>query len=248
MRLDAAKSPYGPLHAIAVGAALVYLMVVRPFAYVGFQAFWHAFVYGVKLPPDVAVIKAALAGSVMAFGGVGAVAWLSTLFARRAAEEGVRPECDRLAGLRFAMRCVAPITVVTIAVNMACSAALKGLTGVELADQSLVELLRGDGAAAVKALVALLAVVEAPLLEEPLFRGIVFRGFARVMPFSAAAVLSGFLFALVHVNAATFIPLWFLGAAFAWMYWRTGTILAPMAAHCVFNLANLCIALLVPSA
>ena len=57
---------------------------------------------------------------------------------------------------------------------------------------------------------------------------------------------SGFVFALVHVNAATFLALWFLGAAFAWLYKRTGSILAPMAAHFLFNLLNLALCLFFP--
>ena len=59
------------------------------------------------------------------------------------------------------------------------------------------------------------------------------------MPVWGAMLLSGFIFAFVHVNAATFIPLWFLGIAFAWLYVRTGTLLAPMAVHFIFNALNL---------
>ena len=80
-------------------------------------------------------------------------------------------------------------------------------------------------------------------MEEPLFRGIVFRGLAKSMPIWAAMAVSGFLFALIHVNAATFVPLWFLGVAFAWLYWKTNSILAPMTAHFLFNLLNLVLVL-----
>ena len=66
------------------------------------------------------------------------------------------------------------------------------------------------------------------------------------MPVWAAMLLSGFVFALVHVNAVTFIPLWFIGVAFAWLYSKTGTILAPMLVHFIFNLVNLCLAFLFP--
>ena len=58
---------------------------------------------------------------------------------------------------------------------------------------------------------------------------------------------SGFLFALVHVNAASFLPLWFLGCAFAELYRRTGTILAPMTAHALFNAANLALLPFLPA-
>ena len=71
------------------------------------------------------------------------------------------------------------------------------------------------------------------------------RTFTRVMlPQTKPIVTSCFLFAFVHVNAATFIPLWFLGVAFAWLYVRTGTLLAPMAVHFIFNAINLTFCLL----
>ena len=66
-----------------------------------------------------------------------------------------------------------------------------------------------------------------------------FRGFAAALPVWAAMALSGILFAIVHVNAASFLALCFLGCAFAELYRRTGTILAPMTAHALFNAANL---------
>ena len=84
-----------------------------------------------------------------------------------------------------------------------------------------------------------LVLFEAPLFEEPLFRGVLFRGFAAALPVWAAIALSGVLFAIVHVNAASFLALCFLGCAFAELYRRTGTILAPMTAHALFNAANL---------
>ena len=82
--------------------------------------------------------------------------------------------------------------------------------------------------------------------SRPPFRGIVFRGFASALPFWGAALLSGAVFALVHVNAASFVALWFLGVAFAWLYARTGTILAPMTAHVLFNAANLLLLVFFP--
>ena len=57
-------------------------------------------------------------------------------------------------------------------------------------------------------------------------------------------VASGFLFALVHVNAVSFIPLWFFGIALAWLYYRTGRLLAPMLTHFLFNLVSVATLLL----
>ena len=92
----------------------------------------------------------------------------------------------------------------------------------------------------------LAVLVQAPLLEEPIFRGVVFRGFCRAMPEWGALLLSGVVFALVHVNASSFVPLTFLGVFFAWLYWKSGTILAPMTAHLLFNATNLVLLLFFP--
>ena len=250
MRLDATKSPYGPLHAIAAGAVLLYLMVVDPIARVGFPAFWRQFLYGVKVSADAKNIAMMLASTVVVFGGIALLLWLSTLFVRRRGSESGGAglsSCERMEGLVFALKAALPVTFATIVANMACSAAFEKLAGVKLADQPIVEFLSGGGGSlAAKSIVVLLVVGEAPLLEEPVFRGIMFRGFARSMPVWAAMLLSGFVFALVHLNAATFIPLWFIGVVFAWLYAKTGTILAPMLVHFIFNLVNVCLALAFP--
>ena len=52
-------------------------------------------------------------------------------------------------------------------------------------------------------------------------------------------LLSGAVFAAVHLHAATFLPLWFLGVAFAWLYWKSGSLFSSMLCHFLFNLMNL---------
>ena len=52
-------------------------------------------------------------------------------------------------------------------------------------------------------------------------------------------LLSGAVFAAVHLHACTFLPLWFLGVAFAWLYWKSGTLFSTMRCHFLFNLVNL---------
>ena len=46
------------------------------------------------------------------------------------------------------------------------------------------------------------------------------------------------LFALVHYNVLTFIPLTFLALVFIGLFERTGNLLAPIAAHAGFNGIN----------
>lgn len=92
------------------------------------------------------------------------------------------------------------------------------------------------------------AVLLAPAYEELLFRRVLFgRLWAAGRPW-LGIVLSSVVFALMHEIpgasgnslAATGL-LWLvyggMGAAFAWLYWRTGTLWAPVAAHALNNLA-----------
>lgn len=91
------------------------------------------------------------------------------------------------------------------------------------------------------------AVLLAPAYEELLFRRVLFgRLWAAGRPW-LGLLLSSALFALMHeipgvtgnTLAATAL-LWVvyggMGAAFAWLYWRCGTLWAPVAAHALTNL------------
>lgn len=108
------------------------------------------------------------------------------------------------------------------------------------------------------------AVALAPVAEEFIFRGVLFRfirhfpwtalvrffreinmpTFARLTPgrrfwrIFAWLGVSG-LFALIHGDVAIFIPLFVLALALTWLYEKTGNLLAPIAVHSLFNAANL---------
>jgi membrane protease YdiL (CAAX protease family) len=84
----------------------------------------------------------------------------------------------------------------------------------------------------------LTAIVLAPLVEEILFRGILYsflkqRGFPVL-----AGWISAVLFAAIHANQVTFIPLVFLALCLVWVYEYSGNLLAPIMAHAFFNSVN----------
>lgn len=155
----------------------------------------------------------------------------------------------RRKAIRMAARWALYITPLAILIHLAAGQLIKHATGIEPADQMLVSCFTdGQYALSLRLVLMMAVVLQAPLLEEYLFRGILFRGLAQKLPFAWAALLSGFVFAFVHVNAASFLALWFLGIVFAALYRRTGTLLAPMCAHALFNTANLILLLLFPEA
>jgi len=106
-------------------------------------------------------------------------------------------------------------------------------------DQEAVQLFENAHSVWGRVYIGLFAVVLAPVAEEFIFRGMLFP-FVKQLGFPQLAWfgVSG-LFALIHLDAAIFIPLFFLALTLTWLYERTGNLLAPIAAHALFNAANL---------
>ena len=78
----------------------------------------------------------------------------------------------------------------------------------------------------------------APVAEEFIFRGMLFP-FIRQLGYPKLAWFGvSFLFALIHTNVPTFVPLFVLALALTWLYERTDNLLAPITAHALFNAAN----------
>jgi membrane protease YdiL (CAAX protease family) len=83
------------------------------------------------------------------------------------------------------------------------------------------------------------AVVLAPVAEEFIFRGMLYP-FVKQLGYPRLAWLGvSFVFALVHLNGAIFLPLFVLALALTWLYEKTDNLLAPITAHALFNAANL---------
>src|ERR1035437_5023686 len=83
------------------------------------------------------------------------------------------------------------------------------------------------------------AVVLAPVAEEFIFRGMLYPfvkqlGSPRYALFGISAI-----FALIHLDAGTLVPLFVLALALTWLYEKTDNLLAPITAHSLFNATNL---------
>jgi len=82
--------------------------------------------------------------------------------------------------------------------------------------------------------ICVLLIVAAPMLEEFLFRGLVFQGLRRSTGPVLAILGSAALFALVHPPMAV-IPVFGLGIAAAISFNRSRFLLAPILTHAVYN-------------
>ena len=89
-----------------------------------------------------------------------------------------------------------------------------------------------------------LVLIAAPFAEEVFFRGFLLQGLARRWRFWPAAVATSALFAFAHVWWQFYLPVFVLGLAFSWLFWRTGSIWASIAAHATINATSFVVALL----
>ena len=114
--------------------------------------------------------------------------------------------------------------------------------GLSTERQSLIAMFANADSPWLLTIMITLAVVLAPLTEEIVFRGGLFRFLRSYSPRWVALGASSLLFASLHVNWTTleglssFVPLMLLAVMFSLSYERTGKIGTPIVAHALFNL------------
>lgn len=82
---------------------------------------------------------------------------------------------------------------------------------------------------------AIMITIMAPVVEEILFRGFIYRFFKSQTTLFAAQFLSAVLFALIHNSLLAFVPILILGILLAKIYERAGNLLVPIFFHAFFN-------------
>jgi len=139
--------------------------------------------------------------------------------------------------LRYAAPLKRPQTYLYIALAGAAMFACDSLImyfGIENTDQQDVALGFDPGLTSFKLFVLTLAiVVYAPIAEEIIFRGLLFRFFTNKIHIAAGFLLSSILFGIGYSGLVLSASL--AGLIFAWLYWRTHSIYAPMLLHFLWN-------------
>lgn len=87
----------------------------------------------------------------------------------------------------------------------------------------------------------------APVTEELLLRGLVFRRCREYLHFVPAALLSALIFGALHANMVQFIYAFLLGTVLAYLYEYYGTLLAPVLFHIAGNLLGNLSVLFIPT-
>lgn len=87
-----------------------------------------------------------------------------------------------------------------------------------------------------KALVFLIAAAAAPIVEETMFRGLLYTALRARFGIAGGAMLSAAIFAGVHPTLpGGFLPIWVIGVALALVYERRGSLLPGIILHGIYN-------------
>jgi membrane protease YdiL (CAAX protease family) len=146
---------------------------------------------------------------------------------------------DKVRWKTVATAIVAAVVALPLALglNTLCAVLLTRIR-METVQQESMQVLQLSVSLGQKIVFAIGAIILAPIVEESLFRGILYpmikqQGYPRLALFG-----SSLLFALIHFNVMTFVPLFVLALVLVLLLETTDTLLAPIITHACFNCAN----------
>jgi len=96
-----------------------------------------------------------------------------------------------------------------------------------------------EGAVLPRVLLALSVVVLAPLVEELIFRGLLWDALGDHLPPLGVWLLTSALFGAYHLDPLHAVAVFPIGLLLGWLRWRTGSLVAPILGHAANNLVAL---------
>lgn len=94
------------------------------------------------------------------------------------------------------------------------------------------------------ALVIVVVVILAPVFEELFFRGLFYPALRNRLKPALAVVLNGAVFGVIHFQPLFMVSLILVGIVLAYLYEKTDSLVAPIVAHSLYNLAVIIVSLL----
>ncbi len=111
--------------------------------------------------------------------------------------------------------------------------------GTPLEQQEIIKRVLEEGSLAVLTFMVFFGILAAPVIEELLFRGFIQPAVRTSFGKLKAIFISGLLFASVHLNAYVFLQIFILGLLLAYLFEKTGSLIAPITVHIFHNTATL---------
>jgi membrane protease YdiL (CAAX protease family) len=134
------------------------------------------------------------------------------------------------------------VGILVIAVLLPLGDLSSWLSGRDLIPPAVVDAYRTARSSGTLVLLAIALILAAPLMEELLFRGFLFPGYARSRLGPAGAIgLTSAGWAVMHVQYEAFyiVQIFVLGCVFGWLRWRSGSTLLTIILHAIVNTAAL---------
>jgi membrane protease YdiL (CAAX protease family) len=111
--------------------------------------------------------------------------------------------------------------------------------------QPVVELFLKETNAPLLFYTSIFAAVFGPIIEELFFRGFMYNAFKARLGVLGSMIVTAALFAALHSHAVGFLPIMVLGMLLAYIYEKTGTLVASITVHMAHNLAMVFLVFLV---
>ena len=112
---------------------------------------------------------------------------------------------------------------------------IERITGAPLENPQVGMLAPGGASIYSAAVMVFLVAVVAPLAEELLFRGLLYRWIAERFGMWIGLVISSLIFSSMHGILLLIPPLFVVGCLLAWLYEKSGSVLPCIVMHGVFN-------------
>ena len=136
-----------------------------------------------------------------------------------------------LKGVIYGIAAIPPVIIITVIMSMVI-----GDLGLVSESQPVIDWLTNPETTVVTRIVIIVcAVIIAPVIEEVIFRGILFPAVLKNNSFIPATLLVGCIFSLVHFHAPSFLSILVLNIFFCAGYASTGSLVTPIVMHMIFN-------------
>ena len=111
--------------------------------------------------------------------------------------------------------------------------------GIEPAQQDIINSILSEDSLGTLTFMVFFGMLAAPIIEEILFRGFLQSAVRITCDKWQTVLISGFIFALIHWNAHVFLQIFVLGLLLAYLFEKTGSLVAPITVHICHNTTTL---------
>jgi len=111
--------------------------------------------------------------------------------------------------------------------------------GIVPEQQDIINKILNEDSLGVLTFMLFFGMLAAPVIEEILFRGFLQSAARTAFGKLKAILISGSLFALIHLNVHVFLQIFILGLLLAYLFEKTESLIAPITVHICHNTATL---------